>query len=186
MRAEPPRANRQPFFLTSPFESSGVLVVARHAVAALLLLALSLSFLTLTAHPARSQLTPLACRAAARIDEVTDSELLALAASKVDFSSAAELVERLREIVMKANATKGALNLLTMVVDPRSASVSLACLEEHPHVNEKYYAMFSFSRGDFKAFMSSTVAYYAGLVKSDLSISSGYVNRCPLGEVVEA
>jgi hypothetical protein len=46
--------------------------------------------------------------------------------------------------------------------------------------------MFSFSRGDFKAFMSSTVAYYAGLVKSDLSISSGYVNRCPLGEVVEA
>jgi len=116
---------------------------------------------------------------------VTDSELLALAASKVDFSSAAELVERLREIVMKANAAKGALNLLAMVVDPRSASVSLACLEEHPHVNEKYYAMFSFSRGNFKAFMSSTVAYYAGLVKSDLSISSGYVNRCPLGEVVE-
>lgn len=117
---------------------------------------------------------------------VTDSELLALAASKVDFSSAAELVERLREIVMKANATKGALNLLAMVVDPRSASVSLACLEEHPRVNEKYYAMFSFSRGYFKAFMSSTVAYYAGLIKSDLSVDSDYVNRCTPGEVVEA
>jgi len=117
---------------------------------------------------------------------VTDSELLALAASKVDFSIAAELVERLREIVMKANAAKGALNLLAMVVDPRSASASLACLEEHPRVNEEYYAMFFFSRGSFKAFMSSTVAYYAGLIKSDLSVDSDYVNRCTPGEVVEA
>jgi len=78
------------------------------------------------------------------------------------------------------------LSGLAMVVDPRSASVSLACLEEHPQVNEKYYAMFSFSRGYFKAFMSSTVAYYAGLIKSDLSVDSDYVNRCTPGEVVEA
>jgi len=53
-------------------------VVARHAVVALLLLALSLSFLTLTAHPARSQSTPLACRAAARIDEAGDLTLYAV------------------------------------------------------------------------------------------------------------
>lgn len=50
-------------------------MVTRHAVVALLLLALSLSFLTLTAHPTRSQSTPLACRAAARIDEAGDLTL---------------------------------------------------------------------------------------------------------------
>jgi len=53
-------------------------MAARHAVATLLLLALSLSFLTLTAHPARSQSISSACRAAARIDEVGDLTLYAV------------------------------------------------------------------------------------------------------------
>jgi glutamine amidotransferase len=116
----------------------------------------------------------------------TDTEILALLFKKFQEYDIEKALGEVNKYIKDIGAFNGTFNVIAIKIKRQESTISLssACVSDYPNEeNKKYRTMILFNNGKTFLAMSSTVAYYYGIIDENLELKNTNSKICDIGKV---